>query len=196
MELTQMVRSVFLFALVVVCSHSFAQTRYACRLADGRTVASDRPCASGQNLTYYGPQTDRPNYGGSGYSARQSGAPEYLKYMSPTCSSMHDAIRTSNARGVKAEAAEDARRNYSIECAANESEASRRLSTERRDKIQAGQEAQRAEESNQRDAAVKAQQCGESKRILVAKRARTDLTEGEKGDLKRFEDTYKARCAG
>jgi hypothetical protein len=39
------------------------------------------------------------------------------------------------------------------------------------------------------------QQCGESKRILAVKRARTDLSAGEKADLQRFEENYKARCS-
>jgi hypothetical protein len=38
------------------------------------------------------------------------------------------------------------------------------------------------------------QQCGESKRILVTKKARTDLNDGEKADLQRFEVNYRARC--
>jgi hypothetical protein len=185
------------FAMAVISSQGFAQTRYNCKLSDGRFYSSDRPCAN-EGLIYYGPQADRSSqssYQGN-YGSRTSEAPEYLKYMSPKCSSMHDAIRTSGARGVRAETAAEARKNYQEECAADESQASSRLSKERGEKYQAKEEAKRAEERNQQQSAAKDQQCGESKRILMVKRARTDLTDGEKGDLKRFEDNYKARCGG
>ncbi|MDQ6880790.1 MAG: hypothetical protein M3150_01695 [Pseudomonadota bacterium] len=42
-------------------------------------------------------------------------------------------------------------------------------------------------------AALRQEQCGESKRILVTKRARTDLNEGEKAELKRFEENFRSR---
>ena len=41
---------------------------------------------------------------------------------------------------------------------------------------------------------MREQQCAESRRILLAKRARTDLSQGEKDDLARFETNYRARC--
>ncbi len=41
---------------------------------------------------------------------------------------------------------------------------------------------------------MREQQCGESKRILYTKRARTDLTEGGKSELRRFEENYRSRC--
>jgi hypothetical protein len=197
----KVVRCLLVLATLVVGSQGFAQTRYTCKLSDGRSYASDRPCAT-DGLVYYGPQTERSTQSSyqsshqSSYGSRSNEAPACLKYMSARCSSMHDAIRTSSARGVRAETVAEARKNYQEECAADESQASSRLSKERGEKYQAKEEARHAEELNQQQSATKDQQCGESKRILMLKRARMDLTEGEKGDLKRFEDNYKARCGG
>ncbi len=189
----KVMRCLLAVAMVAVCSQGFAQTRYNCRLNDGRVYNSERPCVK-EGLIYYGPQAERPSQ--PTYVSRSGEAPDYLQYMSPKCSSMHDAIRTSAARGVPQETVSEARRNYREECAADERQASSRLSKELGEKSQAKEEAKRAEERNQQRSAAQEQQCGESKRILGTKRARTDLTEGEKGDLKRFEDNYKARCGG
>ena len=56
-------------------------------------------------------------------------------------------------------------------------------------------EAMALTKAEQERASIRAQQCGESKRILFSKRARTDLTDGEKAELKRFEENYLARCS-
>lgn len=86
------------------------------------------------------------------------------------------------------------RKDYHAECAEDESEARGRLSEELRDKSNQKREA-RLSEARERDrSALHQEQCGESKRILVTKRARTDLTEGEKAELQRFEVNYKSRC--
>ncbi|MBU0893082.1 MAG: hypothetical protein KKH21_19655, partial [Gammaproteobacteria bacterium] len=62
---------------------------------------------------------------------------------------------------------------------------------ERRDNEKASQQAAQASREQEERAA---QQCAESRRILANKRARTDLTEGEKNDLRRFEEAFLARC--
>ena len=52
-----------------------------------------------------------------------------------------------------------------------------------------------ASEARERDrGALRLEPCGESKRMLESKRARTDLAEGETAELQRFETSYKARC--
>ena len=54
--------------------------------------------------------------------------------------------------------------------------------------------AQLAEQASREQEARFAQQCAESRRILATKKARTDLTEGERNDLRRFEENFIARC--
>ena len=90
------------------------------------------------------------------------------------------------------------RREYRRDCRDEERDAYSRLSGDRsarerqrrEDEKAALQEANAAREQEARFA----QQCAESRRILTNKRARTDLTEGEKNDLRRFEEAFMARC--
>ncbi|MGM8960741.1 hypothetical protein ACTFEL_02140, partial [Campylobacter jejuni] len=67
-----------------------------------------------------------------------------------------------------------------------------RLSNERRSLDRQRREdeksAQLAAQASQEQQRRHAEQCAESRRILAAKRARTDLTDGEKNDLQRFEN--------
>jgi len=69
------------------------------------------------------------------------------------------------------------------------------LSQERGDQYQAKRADQQAERQAKERTALQQQQCGESKRILITKRARTDLNEGEKAELQRFEQNYRERCS-
>jgi hypothetical protein len=122
-------------------------------------------------------------------------APPYLKHMSPRCASLHDSIRTGPARGLTYQTLATARRDYDRDCREDEREAMQQLVREQQDK--------RAEVLAQRQGETKAmertraqeQLCGESKRILKMKKARTDLNDGEKADLRRFEENYLARCS-
>jgi hypothetical protein len=121
-------------------------------------------------------------------------APAHLKYLSPRCASLNDAIRTAATRGLKYDTVSQMQREYSQECAENEAEAYTKLSQERRDSKERVVEAKRAESLNKERTLIQEQQCGESKRILYSKRARKDLTDGEKADLQRFEENYRSRC--
>lgn len=114
--------------------------------------------------------------------------------MSPRCSSLNDALRTAAARGLNPETVSKMRRDYQIDCAEDESDARRRLSEEMRDKSNQKRDARLNETRERERTALQQEQCGESKRILVTKRARTNLTEGEKAELQRFEVNYRSRC--
>jgi hypothetical protein len=171
-----------------------AQARYQCRTATGATYLSDRPCSAADSSNapvYYGP-TERPQYTRLIPSIGE--APEYLGYMSPRCSSLHDALRTASARGLDSRTQSEMRRNYQRECADDESEARAKWSRERGEKKQLARSEEESARRAQERTKVQQEQCGEFKRILVTKRQRTDLTEGEKADLQRFEANYKARC--
>jgi len=167
-----------------------AQARYECRTPGGSKYFSDRAC-SGQLVYGAIPERpgSRPSYAGVGE------APRYLQYMTPRCASLNDALRTAPARGLKYDTINTMRRDYQAECGDNEAEArtqhSRDVSADRQQKS-----AERRSQSIAQDQArLHEQQCEESKRILLAKRKRPDLQEGERADLKRFEDNYRARCA-
>ena len=154
------------------------------RKARGASGTSNSP-------VYYGP-TEQPRYTPAIPGIGE--APEYITYMSPSCSALHDALRTAAARGLDSRTQSEMRRNYQRECAEDEAEARAKWSRERGEKKQlARAEAESAKRAQERTK-LQQEQCGESKRILVTKRQRTDLTEGEKAELQRFEANYKARC--
>lgn len=168
-----------------------AQTRYTCS-ANGRTYQSTQPCPGG-GLVYYGPTGSQQQYDAP--IPKVGLAPASLKYMTPRCAALNDAIRTGPARGLKYDTINQMRQEYSSECAENESEASSRIAQERNQQRQQNHEAKAAEHQEKERAKLHEQQCSESKRILFSKRARTDLNEGEKAELRRFEENYRNRCS-
>jgi hypothetical protein len=198
--------------LVLASFQAGAQARYQCRLANGASYLSDRPCppmgnsglsssSSSSNSSsntgrappvYYGPTEQPYRYQPPPPSVGE--APDYITYMSTKCSGLHDALRTAAARGLTQPTVSEMRKNYQRECAENESEARMRYSREHGEKRQVARTEQDAEKRAQERTKQQEQQCGESKRILVTKRARTDLNEGEKAELQRFEANYRARC--
>ena len=213
-------RMVVTVCLAVACvagwNSAQAQLSYTCRNGAGVAFQSSQPCAStsspssgygsssssssgnytGSNrggITYYGPaETPAPRY--QPPAPRVAEAPSHIRYMSARCASLSDAVRTAYARGLKPETVEDLRRNYRNECAENESEARTQQFQEGRDRKQQAKADAIADKQSRERTALQQQQCGESKRILATKRARTDLTEGEKTELQRFEDNYRSRC--
>ncbi|RYF27284.1 MAG: hypothetical protein EOO23_08055, partial [Comamonadaceae bacterium] len=157
-----------------------AQFRYTCTI-NGRTVSSSSPCPSTTAPTYYGPppaERSSGNYNNS-YTPptpRIAEAPPQMKYLSARCSSLNDALRTAPARGLKPETVETMRKNYDNECREEEMEARERLRSDKYSKVKQRKEEEIENRKTQERTALQTQQCGESKRILIAKRARTDLT--------------------
>jgi hypothetical protein len=189
--MNSIIKSALACAMTLACAAASAQTNYNCRTQSGVSYQSSAPCPSG--IVIYGAPTATPQrYETPIPSTGQ--APANLKYLSPRCASLNDAIRTAAARGLKYETVSDMRREYSRECAESESDAYSKLSEDRKVAMQQRSEVRNAEKADRERASARDQQCGESKRILLTKRARTDLTDGEKADLRRFEDNYRSRC--
>ena len=182
-------------------SPAWAQA-YSCKNSSGRYVPSYSPCASaGANgLVYYGPvESTNSSYNQSQRYERPlpraQDAEPFVEYMGPMCGGLNDNIRTAAARGISSDRISDMRREYSKKCQEDEQEARERLSKAKGEKRLEKLEAMKSEKLDQDRASIKAQQCGESKRILNNKKARTDLTDGEKLDLQRFESNYRSRCS-
>ncbi len=170
-----------------------AQYGYTCRLSNGSYVQSDRPCSNNTGLTYYPPiNTSPPN---STYIPKASLPPDYLQYMNPRCSAMNDAIRTSTVRGLSYQASVELQRNYQRECADDENDARSRHSKERGDARRAENDAKQSAQAVLQQSQMAKQQCDESRRIIANKKRRTDLNEGERSELLRFEDNIRARCS-
>ncbi|HEU4922585.1 MAG TPA: DUF4124 domain-containing protein [Burkholderiales bacterium] len=179
--------SICFIAALLLAANASAQLRYSCRSADGSTTFSDRPC-TGQ-LFFATPSESSRSQPSIGT------APSHLQYMSPRCASLNDALRTAPARGLKSETISTMRRDYQAECGENENEARQQMSRDSSAQRQQRSAEQKAQTVARNDAKLREQQCEESKRILITKRNRPNLTEGERDELKRFEDNYRARCA-
>jgi hypothetical protein len=174
----------------IFTSHdALAQSRYSCTVS-GRTYQSTQPCPN--NFGNYSPTSTQPR------SERQmpeiGHAPAHLTFLSPRCASLNDAIRTAPARGLKYDAIGQMQREYREQCAENESEAKVLMQQDIKFKKEKLVEAKKAESMNKERSLIQQQECGESKRFLYGKRSRTDLTDGEKADLRRFEENYLSRC--
>lgn len=194
MRLPELMTSTLLSALALGWSApALAQGSYACRLPNGNYVQSDRPCSSSTGLTYYPPiSTPTP---APSYIPKAGLPPDHLQYMSPRCSAMNDAIRTSGVRGLSYQANAELQRNYQRECSEDESDARNRLYKERGDVRKAETEAKRSAQAAEQQSQMAQQQCDESKRIIASKKRRTDLNEGERNELLRFEANIRARCS-
>jgi hypothetical protein len=188
--------AILAFAAFTFAGSADAQVRYQCRTATGSIYISDRPCGSTGSVSppvYYGPTEQTPTYTRPLPGIGE--APEYITYMSPRCSALNDALRTASARGLDSRTQSEMHRNYQRECAEDESDARSRWAGERGEKKQmARSEAESAKRAQERTK-LQQEQCAESKRILLTKRQRTDLTEGERAELQRFEANYKTRCS-
>ena len=197
------------FALmVVVCSALWAsgvgaQTRFHCRDSNGNSFVLSRPCPSDTRTTAAVAEA-LPSYQSS-YSRSapatvrvQPDAPSHHQYMSARCRSLDDNIRLAYSRRIAADVVAGMRREYERDCSEQERDAYSQISSERRSREKERREetksAQLVEQASREQEARFAQQCAESRRILHAKRARTDLTEGERNDLRRFEENFIARC--
>jgi hypothetical protein len=184
-----------------------AAAQYRCVASNGVYYESASPCrgasipgstpapakAASPGVRYFPPAESESRYRAPPPSIGE--APPQLKYMSPECSGLHDALRTASARGLNHDTVAKMRKDYNNQCSENESEARSRLSQEMREKSVQKRDAKVAEARERERTALQIEQCGESKRILRTKRARTDLTDGEKAELDRFEANYKARCS-
>jgi hypothetical protein len=175
--------------LVLLAGSVHAQARYMCRGANGGVIVSDRPCVNEMPLQGRDPA---PVYRPPPPSIGE--APAYITHMSPRCASLHDALRTAHARGLKPETVTAMRREYQGECGEDERDASRAWSQAQGEKRSAQREQLTSQRRAVDEAKANAERCGESKRILAVKKRRTDLNEGERADLARFEENVRARC--
>jgi hypothetical protein len=175
---------------LLLAAAASAQSHYQCRTPGGSLYFSDRPC-TGQLV--YGGSNETPTLAPRSH-ASVGDAPKYLQYMSPRCASLNDALRTASARGLKYETMNTMRRDYQAECGENERDAQSQYSRNQGMERQQKNAERQSQLVAQNQARLHEDQCEESKRILLTKRNRPDLNEGERAELKRFEENYRARC--
>jgi hypothetical protein len=181
-----------------------AQTRYSCKDASGRYVQQHTPCNGNPGgMVQYGaeePKTNTSSNSGFQRPAERPADPApFVRYLSARCASLNDALRTAASRRIPYDKIYDMRRDYTGACQEEEAEARDQANQAMREKRQEQLLEKRvvaAEARQEQDrSTTKVLQCAESKRILANKKARTDLTDGEKADLARFESNVQARCS-
>ena len=123
-----------------------------------------------------------------------SPAPDHVALMSPRCAALADVLRTAASKGIKYSTLSDARAEYNRDCQEDELQARQKFGKQRMDQRDANQASQQAKLDATQQARMSVEMCGELKRVIKNKKLRTDLTVGEKSDLGRSEQNYKARC--
>lgn len=173
-------------SLVVICFISVASAAkaqmYRCSSGHG-TYLSDRSCTSSSAPLYASPSPSAPQ------------AHEHIKYLSPTCASISEGIRTGPARGVKWDVIQGLHAEYREKCALEDQEARSRVSQEK--------SAQHKEAVSQREARVRLQQdmqaqvarCASMRDVITLKRKREhELNPTEIQALRNLERTYNEQC--
>lgn len=194
------------FVLGLLCCTAaaplWAQSRFVCRDSAGGSYASTRPCPSGAATVSasVGPATSGTSYRYEPPTVVRPAVPgpSYQSLMSGRCQTLSDTLRNAYGRGISSEVQAGMRSEYERDCRDEEREASSRYYQQQRDASQRKREEERqtqfAMQSLREQDTRRAEQCAELRRILNAKRARPDLTEGEKKDLRRSEDAFETRC--
>lgn len=177
-----------------------AQSVYRCINSAGVARWQDRPCGSAPapELGVRAAPPAPPAYRQRSYGdmlPAATPASDHVKYLSPGCAEIQEAIRTGPSRGVRYDTLSQLQREYDRKCRDEDMEARRRA----RDDDEAQRESKQAQKMAQQQAKAQAQEeadrCRELLRLLNGRRARqATMTEGEKADLKRFEDSYHQRC--
>lgn len=134
-------------------------------------------------------------YGSSSSYQRPPDPPEHYSFMSGDCRSLNDALRTAPSRGLTSESMSNLHREWNQRCQEDDRDARRRYYEQQRDGRKARADEKKVEATVVAQNAARKQQCDEMLRILSNKRRRTDLNDGEKADLQRFESNYRERCS-
>jgi len=183
-------------AVLVVSAGAQAQS-YRC--SNGSSVYySDRPCGSAPagKLGAFG---DNPRSAPAAtYSPqlpRAGKAQGHVKYLSPACADISEAIRTAPARGVRNDVVTGLHEEYREKCALEDQDARRQ---QRQDELKQQSEkvAQRDSVANERaQAQQRADQCAGMRDVIALKRSRErQLNETEVAALRSLESTYNSRC--
>ncbi|MCW7541236.1 DUF4124 domain-containing protein [Aquabacterium sp. A7-Y] len=178
---------------------------YRCRDAFGAATVSDRPCPGAR----MGSVAPPPHHGNSSgwtppssptrnhyYSSQQYRLPDHYAYLSPRCQQLHDAIRTAGARGVGYQTQSDLHAEWRRQCSASETDAWQQARDANRSESRQREEAAAAVRRERAEVERRREQCAELRGALTKRKAReATMTEGERGDLRRFEANYQERCS-
>lgn len=169
-------------------------------VSGGNVYYSDRPCAGppATKMGAYGnTRSDMTAPSLRNVPSRLEKPQEHLKYLSPACADIAEAIRTAPARGVRGDVINGLREEYREKCSVQDEEARRQHQQD----LAARSGQQRAEREAlalQREQAQKqAAQCSGMRDVIALKRSReASLNETEIAALRALESSYNGRCLG
>ena len=176
---------------------AFGQSTYRCGRGSS-AIISDRPCeTSGRTqLGAFGnTQGQMPRAYDSSSLPALAKAPDVLRYLSPECAQLNDAMRTGPTRGLKGSAMSELTADYRKRCSEDEQLAHRRMQDDQGRERDQRQQAVASRTAQADLVKLGSEQCHEMLRILAGKRQRSaTMNPGEQRDLERFEANHKARC--
>ncbi len=164
-----------------------------CLLAATQAVAQNFMCTRSYGSRYTStvpcPQI------GVGYS---TSAGDEQQYMSAECSTLYDGLRTASSRGLKYPDIASLQKDFYAKCSDNFSEAKQRAQQAKAEDYRTKQEQKQAA-SNQIALSKEEQekrrvQCAEMRSSIASRKARSNMSDGEKNDLANFEQRYRDRC--
>lgn len=170
---------------------------YRCSTAES-TYFSDRPCPgmAAPRITVYGQ--------GRGAAAAPYYAPtvapsakmqEHVKYLSPQCASISEAIRTAPSRGVRGNTIADLQDEYRQKCQLEDQEARKQLGQAVADERRQQQAQRDVVAMDRKQNQVRADQCTGMRDVITTKRAREGtLKDSEVAALRSLEQTFNERC--
>jgi hypothetical protein len=189
-------------SLCLPCDAQAQSQMYRCRDAFGAATVSDRPCASAR-MGSVGPAPSPRGYSADSlpssstraYSPQDYRLPDHYAYLSPRCQQLQDAMRTARTRGLNHMTQGELQVEWQRQCSENEIDARRQARDVRQTKDRQRQEAVATEHRERADAQRQREQCAELRGALAKRKSREALmSEGERGDLRRFESNYQERC--
>jgi hypothetical protein len=127
---------------------------------------------------------------------------DYINYLGSRCRTLHDELNQQNYNHRYTEARmlrmRDLRREYDEYCQEEvrdaRSQSSKAQQNMRQERMDYQKQTKADQARQQQDAEQKRKQCTESRRIILAKKQRTDLNSGELQELARFEENFRIRC--
>jgi hypothetical protein len=120
---------------------------------------------------------------------------DHVKYLSPQCASISEAIRTAPSRGVRGDAIAGLHEEYRHKCGVEDQEARKQHSQDMADEYRRQRAERQAVASGRKEAQVRSDQCIGMRDVIATKRAReATLNPTEVEALRSLERSYNERC--
>jgi hypothetical protein len=185
--------SPLIFLIFFVSIPTIAQT-YKC---NNGAYYSNQPCGNNpqSRIGGYGPQTTISTYSISNNLPKADAPSEHIKYLSPTCSSLYEAIRTARSRGIKPDGQRALYLEYQQKCDIEDQSARQKQRQEVENSTRLKISAQNSITQQQTQIKENKIQCAAMRDTIALKRKReSSLNPQEIESLRNFETSYNQKC--